>query len=167
MGFRVVAVSRGAEKEAVARELGAHEYVNASEVDAAQALKALGGAKVIMCTAPNADVIQKLMPGLAIDGTLLLLALESTPITVSPSEHHDGSIERVAELTSNIVSMIGPRSSIRGWACGDAKDCEDCLVFAQAHDIKCMVETFPLEKAQEAYDHRSSARFRAVIVPGL
>ncbi|KAI0710240.1 GroES-like protein [Earliella scabrosa] len=149
MGYRAIALSSSPAKESLARQLGAHEYIDGSRVDQGEALKSLGGAKVIMCTAPNADVIQKLMPGLAIDGTLLLLALESTPITVSP------------------ISMIGPRSSIRGWACGDAKDCEDCLVFAQAHDIKCMVETFPLEKAQEAYDHRSSARFRAVIVPGL
>ena len=99
MGYRAVALSSSPAKESLARQLGAHEYIDGSKVDQAEALKSLGGAKVIMCTAPNADVIQKLMPGLAIDGTLLLLALESTPITVSPSEHHDGSIERVAELT--------------------------------------------------------------------
>lgn len=59
------------------------------------------------------------------------------------------------------------RQSIRGWLCGDAKDSEDTLAFAQVHNIKVMVQKFPLDKAQEAYDHRSTARFRAVIVPGL
>ena len=59
------------------------------------------------------------------------------------------------------------RRSIRGWPCGHAQENEECLAFAKAHGIKCLVETFPLDKAQEAYDRRSSARFRAVIVPGL
>ncbi len=85
MGYRVIALSSGPSKEALARELGAHEYIDGSKVDQAEALLALGGAKVIMCTAPNAEVIQKLLPGLAIDGTLLLIALEGAPITVSPS----------------------------------------------------------------------------------
>ncbi len=63
--------------------------------------------------------------------------------------------------------MIGSRLSIRGWVCGHAVDSEEMLTFAKVHDVKVMVETFPLDKAQEAYNHRSSARFRAVIVPGL
>ncbi|KAI0775297.1 GroES-like protein [Trametes elegans] len=149
MGYRVVALSSSTSKEALARQLGAHEYIDGSKADQAAALQALGGAKVIMCTAPNAEVIQKLLPGLAVDGTLLLLALEDKPITISP------------------VSLIPGRLSIRGWPSGTATDSEACLAFAQAHGIKTMVQLFPLEKAQEAYDHRSSARFRAVIVPGL
>ncbi|KAM5530988.1 hypothetical protein V8D89_015315, partial [Ganoderma adspersum] len=136
-------------KRELAHQLGAHEYIDGSKVDQAAALKKLGGAKVILCTAPNAKVIESLMPGLAVDGTLLLLALEATPITISP------------------MSMIGSRLSIRAWVCGHAVDSEDMLTFAKAHRVKVMVETFPLDKAQEAYDHRSSARFRAVIVPGL
>ena len=63
--------------------------------------------------------------------------------------------------------MVMKRLSVRGWAVGHAKDSEDTLAFAQAHGVKCMVEKFPLEKAKEAYDRRSSARFRAVIVPGM
>ncbi|KAH9902936.1 GroES-like protein [Cubamyces lactineus] len=149
MGYRVVALSSSSSKEALARELGAHEYIDGSKEDQAAALQALGGAKVIMCTAPNADAIQNLMPGLAIGGTMLLVALEANPITFSP------------------IPIIASRLSIRGWPSGVATDSEDCLQFAKAHGIKCMVQLFPLDKAQEAYDHRSSARFRAVIVPGL
>ncbi|TFK81304.1 GroES-like protein [Polyporus arcularius HHB13444] len=149
MGYRVVALSSGQSKEALARELGAHEYIDGSKVDQAEALLALGGAKVIMCTAPNAANIQKLLPGLAIDGTLLLIALEGAPITVSP------------------IALLGKRNKIRGWVCGDARDSEDTLTFAQAHNIKVMFQKFSLDQAQEAYDHRSTARFRAVIVPGL
>ncbi|KAI0635834.1 GroES-like protein [Trametes polyzona] len=149
MGYRAIALSSGPSKETLARELGAVEYIDGSKVDQAAALKALGGAKVIMCTAPNPDIMQKLLPGLAIDGTLLFIALETKPITISP------------------VSLIGGRFSIRGWPSGHAVDTEACLTFAKAHNIKCMTEVFPLDKAQEAYNHRSSARFRAVIVPGL
>ncbi|OSD06477.1 GroES-like protein [Trametes coccinea BRFM310] len=149
MGFRVVALSSGSSKEVLARQLGAHEYIDGSQQNQGEALKALGGAKVIMCTAPNADVIQGLIPALAPDGTMLLVALEPQPITVSP------------------LALIGTRGSIRGWPSGQSTDSEDCLAFAKAHGIKCMVELFPLDKAQEAYDHRSSARFRAVIVPGI
>ncbi|EIW57462.1 GroES-like protein [Trametes versicolor FP-101664 SS1] len=149
MGFRAVALSSGSSKETLARSLGAQEYIDGSKVDQAAALQALGGAKVIMCTAPNSEVMGKLLPGLAIDGTLLFIALAIEPITLAP------------------VQLIGGRFSIRGWPSGHAADTEDCLAFAKAHNIKCMVEVFPLEKAQEAYDHRGSARFRAVVVPGL
>lgn len=149
MGYRVVALSSGPAKESLSKELGAHVYVDGSKVDQAEALKALGGAKVIACTAPNASVTEKLLPGLAVDGTLLLLALEAEPMSISP------------------MALVGSRLSIHGWICGDAKDSEDCLDFALAHNIKCLVETFPLERAQEAYERRSSARFRAVVVPGL
>ncbi|KAI0749401.1 GroES-like protein [Daedaleopsis nitida] len=157
MGYRVVALSSGPSKEALSKELGAHVYLDGSKVDQGEALKSLGGAKVILCTAPNADVIQKLLSGLSIDGTLCLLALELIPISVSPT------CQLMAIIF--VVQMVGGRLSIRGWASGDAKDSEDCLQFALAHNVKCMVEIFPLDQAQEAYDHRSSARFRAVVVP--
>ena len=61
--------------------------------------------------------------------------------------------------------MVMSRLSIRGWAVGHAKDCEDTLAFAQAHKIKPMVEKYSLEDAKAAYDRRSSARFRAILVP--
>lgn len=86
LGFRVVALSSSESKRELAHQLGAYEYIDGSKVDQAAALKKLGGAKVIMATAPNAKVIEGLLPGLAVDGTLLLLALEDTPITISPSK---------------------------------------------------------------------------------
>ena len=86
MGFRVVAISSGPRKEALARELGAHEYIDASAEDPAAALKKLGGAKVIMETVQDSAAIQKVVPGLTIGGTLLLLALEASSIAISPCE---------------------------------------------------------------------------------
>ncbi|PIL25664.1 hypothetical protein GSI_11414 [Ganoderma sinense ZZ0214-1] len=149
MGFRVVALSSGPAKEQLARSLGAHVYIDGSAVDQGEALRALGGAKVAMCTAPNSDAAQRLIPGLAVDGTLLLLSLEGEPLAIPPAQ------------------LLGKRLSVRGWAVGHAADSEDCVAFARSHDVKCMVEKFPLEKAAEAYKRRASAKFRAVIVPGL
>ncbi|KAM5541057.1 hypothetical protein V8D89_005368 [Ganoderma adspersum] len=149
MGFRVVALSSGSAKESLARDLGAHHYLDSSQVDQAGALQSLGGAKVIMCTAPNSEAAQKLIPGLGVNGTLLILILETDPIAVSP------------------IYMLGRRISITGWGVGHAGNSEEFIAFARTHDIKCLVERFPLEQAQEAFDRRSSARFRAVLVPGL
>lgn len=70
-----------------------------------------------------------------------------------------------AVRTHSVVTLLLKRLSIRGWPCGSPKDAEDCLAFVQAKGIKCMVERFPLHKAQEAFDRRETARFRAVIVP--
>ncbi|OCH95688.1 GroES-like protein [Obba rivulosa] len=146
MGFRVVALSSSSAKESLSLKLGAHLYLDGSKVDQAGELQKLGGARVIMCTAPNAKVIQSLVPALAVNGELLLLAV-------------------CDEIAINPVPLVNKRLSIRGWPAGSAKDDEECIIFAQAHGIKCMVERFPLEKAQEAYEHRGSAKFRAVIVP--
>ncbi|GBE84465.1 Alcohol dehydrogenase patD [Sparassis crispa] len=146
MGYRVVALSSSGAKRHLALELGAYEYLDGSKVNQAEALQQLGGAKVIMCTAPNSSVIQELVQALAVDGELLLLALtENVSVPVGP--------------------LITKRLSIRGWPSGTAKDTEDCLEFALASGIKCHVERFPLDKAQDAYNHRASARFRAVIIP--
>ncbi|EMD42277.1 hypothetical protein CERSUDRAFT_110805 [Gelatoporia subvermispora B] len=146
MGFRVIALSSSDAKKELAHSLGAHIYLDGSKVDQAAELQKLGGARVIMCTAPNPKVIQSLVPALAVNGELLLLAL-CDEITVAPAP------------------MITKRLSIRGWPSGTARDSEDTVKFVQAHGIKCMVQKFPLEKAQEAYEHRGSAKFRAVIVP--
>ncbi|EMD42299.1 hypothetical protein CERSUDRAFT_129868 [Gelatoporia subvermispora B] len=146
MGFRVIALSSGSAKEELARKLGAHIYLDGSKVDQAAELQKLGGARVIMCTAPNPRIIESLVPGLSVNGELLLLAL-CDDIKISPSD------------------LIMKRASIRGWPSGHAKDDEDTIAFAIAQGVKCMVDKFPLEKAQEAYDHRGSARFRAVLIP--
>ncbi|EJF61518.1 GroES-like protein [Dichomitus squalens LYAD-421 SS1] len=149
MGFRVIAISSSGDKEAVARELGAHEYIDCSKVDPVQALQALGGAKVIMCTVPDIHAAMKLLPGLAVDGTLLPLTLETEPIVIPP------------------IALHPSRYAIKGWGAGVAKDIEVCLTFAQAQNIRAIVETFPLDRAQEAYNRLTTAKFRAVIVPNL
>ncbi|KAI0782627.1 GroES-like protein [Abortiporus biennis] len=147
MGYKTVALSSSPAKAQLAKDLGAHEYIDGSKVDQAKALQELGGAKVIMCTAPNPKVIQTLIGGLATDGTLLLLALPHEDINV------------------NILRMCTYRLSIRGWPSGHAKDTEDAISFARQAGVHTFVERFPLEKAQEAYDHRAKARFRAVLIP--
>ncbi|KAH9852584.1 GroES-like protein [Lenzites betulinus] len=149
MGFRTVALSSSNAKEDLARALGADVYVDGSREDHAIALQELGGAKVIMATAPNARATEGLIDGLCVDGTLLVLAVEPEPMRISP------------------LSLLVKRLSIRGWPCGSPKDTEDCLAFAMAKNVKCMVERFPLHKAQEAFERRETARFRAVIVPDM
>ncbi|KAI0756221.1 GroES-like protein [Daedaleopsis nitida] len=146
MGFRPVALSSGSKKEALARSLGAEEYLDGSRVDQTEALRKLGGAKVIMCTANAPELIERLISGLAVDGTLLLLSVDDKQFSISP------------------LSLLRHRFSIRGMPNGTAKDIEDCTAFVRAHGIRCMVETFPLDKTPEAYKHLDSARFRSVVV---
>ncbi|KAL6303747.1 GroES-like protein [Sparassis latifolia] len=146
MGYRVIALSSSDSKRQLALELGAHEYIDGSKVNQTEALLQRGGAKLIICTAPNPSVIESLVPALAVNGELLSLAI-------------------VPSANVPLALMVSKRLSIRGWPSGTAKDSQDCLEFAVTNGIKCMVEKFPLDKAQEAYDRRGSARFRAVIVP--
>jgi propanol-preferring alcohol dehydrogenase len=146
MGFRVVAISRGQEKDPFARELGAHHYVDASD-DFAERMAELGGARVILATAPNAKAISALVPGLGIEGCLMVVGASFEPLEI-------GSID-----------LISGGRSVRGWASGTATDSTDAMAFAQQHGVKPMIETFPLEDARAAYDRMMSgdARFRVVI----
>ncbi|KAH9950820.1 GroES-like protein [Amylocystis lapponica] len=147
MGYQTVALSSSAAKKKLALELGAHQYVDGSKEDQAAALQQLGGAKVILCAAPDSASIEKLLPALAVDGTMLFLAIPFTPMSLP------------------IGMLIGKRLSLRGWPSGTAADSEACIRFSKVHGIKALVQTFPLAQANEAYDARASARFRAVIVP--
>ena len=147
MGYHTIALSSSGSKRDLSMQLGADEYIDTSAENVTKALTSRGGAKVIIVTAPSPKVLDELLPALAVDGTLLLLAL----------------MPQKAELA--LTAMIGKRSSIRGWPSGTAKDSAACVEFAKSRGVRCMVQTFPLDKAQEAYDHRSSARFRSVIVP--
>ncbi|KAI1790965.1 GroES-like protein [Ganoderma leucocontextum] len=147
MGYRPVALSSSPDKEEIARRLGAEAYFDSSKVCHAEELQKLGGAKVIVCTANAPELHPKLIPGLAVDGTLLMLAVDDRQFSISS------------------MSLVRQRFSIRGMPNGTPKEIEDCIAFVRAHKIRCMVETFPLEKAQEAYKHRETARFRSVIVP--
>jgi len=147
MGYKTIALSSTAAKKDISLELGASEYLDGSQVDLVAELNKLGGANVIMCCSPDAKSISSLVGALKPDGTLLLLAGTKDPLQF-PS-----------------IPLLQKRLTIRGWPSGCPKDCEETIRFVQQKGIKVMVKTFPLDKAQEAYDHRSSARFRAVIVP--
>ncbi|KAH9890330.1 GroES-like protein [Xylariomycetidae sp. FL2044] len=147
MGYRVVAVSRGADKEKFARQLGAHEYIDGSQGDVGAALKALGGASLAVATAPTAEAMQPLMSGLGILGKLLILSVPG-------------------DLTISTGSMLKYGNSVQIWPCGHAQDSKEAIASTELHNVDCMVEKFPLDKAQEAYDSMLSgkARFRAVVV---
>ncbi|PCH39054.1 GroES-like protein [Wolfiporia cocos MD-104 SS10] len=146
MGFRTVALSSSSSKKELALKLGAEEYFDGSQVNQAQELLKLGGAQLIACTAPNPEVIQTLVEGLAVDGELCILALTGA-------------------ATIPLLPFVGKRLSIRAWNTGTPRESEECVEFVKASGVKTYVQSFPLDKAQEAYDHRSSARFRAVLVP--
>src|SRR6266852_1322859 len=137
LGFRTVALSRGGDKRALALELGAHEYIDTDKGDAAAALQRLGGARVILATAPSAQLT----------GTLVVLGATPEPIQVSP------------------LQLIGKRRRIQGWPSGTAKDSEETLAFSALSGVASRNEVFPLEKAEDAYQRMMSnkARFRVVI----
>jgi D-arabinose 1-dehydrogenase-like Zn-dependent alcohol dehydrogenase len=145
-GFRTVAVNRGRDKEAMIRSLGAPDYIDSAAGDPAEALRKLGGAKVILATVTSAQAMQSVVTGLAANGTLMIIgAVSAFPI--------------------NPFDLIPKASGIRGCYSGVATDSEDTLRFCQLHHINPMNEIYPFEKAQEAYDRMMSgkARFRVVL----
>jgi len=150
MGFKVVAVARGAEKQDLATKLGAHHYVDSSAGDPAAALKALGGAKVILATASDSKSMSGIMGGLAPRGRMVVLGVGSEPIQVSPFQL--------------LFSSVG----VEGALTGSPIDNEDTLGFSLMQGIKPMIETVPLEKAEEGYRKMMSnkARFRLVLTVG-
>ncbi|KAI1756851.1 alcohol dehydrogenase [Xylaria castorea] len=146
MGYRTVAISSGSSKRDFARELGAHEYIDTSKDDAVKALQALGGAAMIVSTAPNPKAIGPLLGGLQAGGKLIVLA------PVGP-----------VEFDTN--TLVSKGASVSGWPSGHALDSEEAIQFAGTHGIKCLIEKFPLDKVVEAMDHCNSGkvRFRAVL----
>ena len=148
MGFRTVAISRGADKESLARELGAHEYVDTDKAPAAEALKALGGADVVLATAPNSEAIGSTVNGLKSRGKLLIVAAPFEPLSVSA------------------VGLLSGKS-VAGWPSGSAIDSEDTMAFSALTGVRPRVETFKLEQADEAFAKmmENRVRFRAVLTP--
>ena len=147
MGFQTVAVGRGKDKEALARKLGAHHYIDWDAGDAAAELQKLGGARVILATAPNAKAISALVDGLSVNGNLLVPAAPGEPLTVST------------------LSLIMGRRSVSGWYSGTAMDSQDTLEFSALSGVHPMIEKYPLARVAEAYEqmHTGKARFRAVL----
>jgi D-arabinose 1-dehydrogenase-like Zn-dependent alcohol dehydrogenase len=148
MGFRTVAISRGADKETLARELGAHEYVDTQKVDAAEGLRKLGGADVVLATAPSSGAIASTVNGLKARGKLLIVAAAFEPLQISA------------------LTLLSGKT-IAGWPSGSPIDSEETVAFSVLTQIRPRVEKFPLEKAEEAFAEvmANRVRFRAVLVP--
>ncbi|ORX99834.1 zinc-type alcohol dehydrogenase [Basidiobolus meristosporus CBS 931.73] len=146
-GYRTVALSSSASKQDLAQELGAHVYIDQSKQDAVEELKKLGGAKLIIVTAPGGDV-SKLVEGLAFDGTMLVVSMLPEPMKIDS------------------LSLILKRAQIRGWPSGTQADSEDALNFSALTNTKPLIQTYTLDQAKQAYEDMMSGkpRFRAVIV---
>lgn len=147
MGFETIAVARGKEKESLALELGARHYIDSNAQDVAEALQALGGAKVILATVTSGEAMTAALGGLGRDGKLIILGVSEEPVEV------------------NTAQFIMGRLSVQGWPSGTAADSQDALDFSALSGVRPMIEEYPLERAAEAYDRMMSggARFRVVL----
>ncbi|KAI1177276.1 alcohol dehydrogenase [Nemania sp. FL0916] len=147
MGYRVVAISSGNSKQDFAHQLGAHEYIDTSKDDPIKKLQSLGGAALIVATAPNPKAISPLVGGLQAGGKLVVLA------PVGPVEFDTGI-------------LVGKGASVSGWPSGHALDSEEAILFAQTHGVKCMIEKFSLDDVASAMEHCQSGkvRFRGVLI---
>lgn len=147
MGFRTVAIGRGADKEGLAKKLGAHEYIDGAAGSPADALQKMGGAKVILATAPDSKAMSALIDGVGPNGKLLVVGASFEPLTITP------------------LQLISARKAIQGWPSGTARDSEDTLLYSALTGVRPMIERYPLEKAAEGYRQMitGKARFRVVL----
>jgi D-arabinose 1-dehydrogenase-like Zn-dependent alcohol dehydrogenase len=146
-GYNVAAIGRGPENATLAKKLGANMYIDSKATNAAEVLQKMGGARVILATAPSSKAMSELIDGLGPNGKLMVIGAAFDPIEVTP-----------------IQLIIGSRT-IQGWAAGTPADSEDTLRFAELTGVRPMIETYPLEKAAEAYARMMSgkAEFRVVL----
>ena len=146
-GYRVVAISRGQDSAALAKKLGAALYIDSKASKVADELQKLGGARVILATAPNARAMSELIDGLGVNGKMVIVGASADPIEVSP------------------LQLIMARKNIQGWAAGTPSDSEDTLRFSEMTGVLPMIEKYPLEKAAEGYARMISgkAQFRVVL----
>jgi D-arabinose 1-dehydrogenase-like Zn-dependent alcohol dehydrogenase len=146
-GYKVVAIGRGPESAALAKKLGASVYIDNKSTNAAEELKKLGGAQVILATAPSSKSMSELIDGLGPNGKLIVIGATFDPIEVTP------------------IQLITGSKTIQGWAAGTPADSEDTLRFSELTGVRAMIETYPLERAAEAYARMMSgkAEFRVVL----
>ena len=146
-GYRVAAVGRGPENAALAKKLGAHVYIDSAATDAAAELQKLGGARAILATAPSAKAMSSIVGGLGANGVLVVVGAPAEPMELS------------------VLPLIFGRRRIQGWPSGIPTDSEDTLRFSELTGVRPMIETYPLEKAGEAYARMMSgkAQFRVVL----
>ncbi len=149
-GYRTVAIARGADAKDLALKLGAHAYIDSDSTNPAEELQRMGGAKAILSTVPSGKAMSGMIDGLGDNGKLMVIGASAEPIEVSP------------------IQLIKSMRSIQGWAAGVAADSEDTLSFSALTGVRPMIEKFPLEQAQQAYDRMMSgkARFRVVLTMG-
>ena len=149
MGFRTIAIARGKDKAPLAAEMGASEYIDSEAQDPVAELLKLGGAKVILATVTNAEAMQSVAGGLAVNGTLMIIGAVPT-------------------LQVNPLQLLNRRQSVKGWYSGTSIDSQDTLAFSVLSGVRSMNEVFPLDKVNEAYDRMLSgkARFRVVLTMG-
>jgi alcohol dehydrogenase len=147
MGFRTVAIARGRDKEKLARQLGAHVYLDSQSQDVPAELMRLGGAKTILATVTSGKAMSTVIPGLAVRGRLIVVGVGMDPIEVSA------------------LDLIGGSRTVTGHAAGTSIDSQDTLAFSALTGVRPTIETMPLERAAEAYDKmmRNEARFRMVL----
>jgi D-arabinose 1-dehydrogenase-like Zn-dependent alcohol dehydrogenase len=146
-GYKVAAIGRGSENAALAKKLGASVYIDSKSTNAAEELQKLGGAQVILATAPSSRAMSELINGLGPNGKLVVIGATFDPIEVTP------------------IQLISGSRTIQGWAAGTPADSEDTLRFAELSGVRPMIETYPLDKAAEAYARMMSgnAQFRVVL----
>ena len=146
-GYKVAAIGRGFENAVLAKNLGANVYIDSVSTNAVEALQKLGGARVILATAPSSKAMSELIDGLGPNGELMVVGATSDPIQVTP------------------IQLINGSKTIQGWASGTPADSEDTLRFAELSGVRPMIETYPLEKAADAYARMMSgkAEFRVVL----
>ncbi|MGV0605267.1 alcohol dehydrogenase catalytic domain-containing protein [Mycolicibacterium sp. XJ1904] len=147
MGFETVAIARGADKEADARELGAHHYIDSKAVDVAAALKDLGGAAVVLATAANSQAMADTVGGLAAQGELVIIGVTADPLPIAP------------------VQLITDGLSVSGHPSGTSRDVEETMHFAVQSGVRARIEERPLTEAAEAYAamEEGRARYRMVL----
>jgi D-arabinose 1-dehydrogenase-like Zn-dependent alcohol dehydrogenase len=147
MGFRTVAIARGKDKAALAKELGARIYIDSEAQKPAEELTKLGGARVILATVTSGKAMSAVIGGLGVNGKMIVVGAADEPLQVP------------APL------LIGGRRSVVGWPSGTAVDSQDTLAFSALTGVRSRSEIFPLERASEAYERMMSgkARFRVVL----
>jgi D-arabinose 1-dehydrogenase-like Zn-dependent alcohol dehydrogenase len=146
-GYKVAAIGRGSESAELAKKLGASVYIDSKSTNEVEELQKLGGAQVILGTAPSSKAMSELIDALRPNGKLIVLGVTFDPIEVAPAQLINGS------------------KTIQGWASGTPADCEDTLHFAELSGVRAMIETYPLEQAAQAYARMMSgkAHFRVVL----
>ena len=148
MGFETVAIARGTEKEPLARELGAHHYIDSTTSDVSAELRKLGGAAVVLATATVPEAMTATLGGLHPRGQLLVIGASGDPMQVPP------------------FALIPGSTAVQGHASGTSQDSEDTLRFSKLTDVRPSIEIADLADAQEAYDRMMAgdARFRMVLL---